>query len=296
MASVLKSVLDGSEKSSLILIKDSTSLNGRPVLKSVINQLSAKFEEIHVILNEVNSVQYKDVSNYSTGKVTFHDYTGDLAGWNGSALNLNTELHSFLSARISQNSSVLVVIDGLSHLVHHQSVNRVCQTLHKLKSINNQEDITVSVLALLHADLHDEHALTLLHHTASSVLTLDVPKQNQFHTLARFIHKKASGKITNISTHICLAKDLVGIETICEYKPLVPIVEATADSSTDPAANLTFNLTLNESERVARSNLKLPYMHQGVDNTSTTGTGKIFYQPDEADDFDEEDPDDDLDI
>ena len=27
-----------------------------------------------------------------------------------------------------------------------------------------------------------------------------------------------------------------------------------------------------------------------------TGQGKIFYQPDEADDFDEEDPDDDLDI
>lgn len=26
------------------------------------------------------------------------------------------------------------------------------------------------------------------------------------------------------------------------------------------------------------------------------GSGKIFYQPDDADDFDEEDPDDDLDI
>ena len=28
----------------------------------------------------------------------------------------------------------------------------------------------------------------------------------------------------------------------------------------------------------------------------TMGSGKIFYQPDDADDFDEEDPDDDLDI
>ena len=27
-----------------------------------------------------------------------------------------------------------------------------------------------------------------------------------------------------------------------------------------------------------------------------SGGGKIFYQPDDADDFDEEDPDDDLDI
>ena len=27
-----------------------------------------------------------------------------------------------------------------------------------------------------------------------------------------------------------------------------------------------------------------------------SGKGKVFYQPDEADDFDDEDPDDDLDI
>ena len=27
-----------------------------------------------------------------------------------------------------------------------------------------------------------------------------------------------------------------------------------------------------------------------------SGEGKVFYQPDEADDFDDEDPDDDLDI
>ena len=29
---------------------------------------------------------------------------------------------------------------------------------------------------------------------------------------------------------------------------------------------------------------------------STEGSGKIFYEPDEADDMDEEDPDDDLDV
>ena len=29
---------------------------------------------------------------------------------------------------------------------------------------------------------------------------------------------------------------------------------------------------------------------------NSTGVGKVFYQPDEADDFDDDDPDDDLDI
>jgi len=37
-----------------------------------------------------------------------------------------------------------------------------------------------------------------------------------------------------------------------------------------------------------------PLMHTHVHTQE--GTGKIFYQPDNADDFDESDPDDDLDI
>ena len=68
----------------------------------------------------------------------------------------------------------------------------------------------------------------------------------------------------------------------------------------DPAANLPFNLRLTDSERVARSQVKLPYMldHNQkaaqLDGPSTGG--QIIYRPDDADDFDEEDPDDDLDI
>lgn len=68
----------------------------------------------------------------------------------------------------------------------------------------------------------------------------------------------------------------------------------------DPTRNLTFNLKLTDNERQARSNLKLPYMYHEEKKSEVTvnptGEGKVFYQPDEADDFDEDDPDDDLDI
>ena len=58
---------------------------------------------------------------------------------------------------------------------------------------------------------------------------------------------------------------------------------------------------MTDDERQARSNLQLPYMyHEKKTNSEVTvhpsGEGKVFYQPDEADDFDDEDPDDDLDI
>lgn len=97
---------------------------------------------------------------------------------------------------------------------------------------------------------------------------------------------------------------------------------------TDPAANLTFNLRLSDSEREAKEKLALPFMfskekykrfhmfqtfHAGFFITdqqkspslfyrktallcSGPGSGQIVYEPDANDDYDEEDPDDDLDV
>ncbi len=68
----------------------------------------------------------------------------------------------------------------------------------------------------------------------------------------------------------------------------------------DPTENLSFNLKLTDSEKQARSQVKLPYMldqeQKAVHLDRTVGSGKIIYEPDDADDFDEEDPDEDLDI
>lgn len=80
---------------------------------------------------------------------------------------------------------------------------------------------------------------------------------------------------------------------------------AAADTE-DPTAHLTFNLKLSEQEQSARSATALPY-HMGQEQKqralqavtsgdSRTAAGAIYYEPDEFDDFDEEDPDDDLDL
>ena len=62
----------------------------------------------------------------------------------------------------------------------------------------------------------------------------------------------------------------------------------------DPTSNLSFNLKLSEVDRNARAKLSLPYMFH--DKPSNAAQANIFYQPDDADDFDEDDPDNDLDI
>lgn len=70
----------------------------------------------------------------------------------------------------------------------------------------------------------------------------------------------------------------------------------------DPTANLTFNLRLSEQEKAARDAVVLPYMHhlQGMPIRCNGSLISIESKPAVTsvldDDYDEEDPDDDLDI
>lgn len=80
---------------------------------------------------------------------------------------------------------------------------------------------------------------------------------------------------------------------------LTPPQSSTTSKAVDPAANLTFDLHLSSQERKDRAQVILPYTsaQQGtglVGMSSQTPSGQIFYQPDELDDFDDSDPDDDL--
>ncbi|KAI0030670.1 hypothetical protein K488DRAFT_79530 [Vararia minispora EC-137] len=68
----------------------------------------------------------------------------------------------------------------------------------------------------------------------------------------------------------------------------------------DPTQNLPFNLNLTRRQQQSRAQVPLPYVHEGepvLSETPTTGTlGAIYYDPDSADDIDDDDPDEDLDI
>jgi len=83
----------------------------------------------------------------------------------------------------------------------------------------------------------------------------------------------------------------------------------------DPTQNLSFNLSLSESQQRSRAEVPLPYAHEGLTShieyiplvclfnctgqridMARSNTGVIFYDPDSADDIDDDDPDDDLDI
>ncbi|KAJ8596917.1 hypothetical protein M405DRAFT_756578 [Rhizopogon salebrosus TDB-379] len=67
----------------------------------------------------------------------------------------------------------------------------------------------------------------------------------------------------------------------------------TEEARPDPTQNVSFNLNLTPSQEKSRAQVPLPYTHEGK---PVTTAGAILYDPDSADDIDDDDPDEDLDI
>ncbi|GBC03930.1 hypothetical protein RclHR1_00540040 [Rhizophagus clarus] len=114
-------------------------------------------------------------------------------------------------------------------------------------------------------------------------------------------HRKKSGKVlyeTN-SYHIDESSGNMIIQLVKDIRDDLNSENNTPDPTT---ANLLFNLSLTESQKKAKNELVLPYVkiqdqyeEKNRENTITSG-GNIFYEPDKNDDFDDEDPDEDLSI
>ena len=88
-----------------------------------------------------------------------------------------------------------------------------------------------------------------------------------------------------------VSSDCISLQTTDSTHHLSP--SKPSARQVDPAANLTFDLHLSTQEKAARSRVVLPYT--SAQQGGEQGTGEIFYEPDEVD-FEDSDPDDDLDF
>jgi len=73
----------------------------------------------------------------------------------------------------------------------------------------------------------------------------------------------------------------------------IPVAEELAP---DPTQNISFNLNLTDSQQQSRAQVPLPYAHEGKAVERQVTSAAILYDPDSADDIDDDDPDEDLDI
>ncbi|XP_016405605.1 elongator complex protein 5-like [Sinocyclocheilus rhinocerous] len=297
--SVESCVLQGAEAGGFILIQDTVKCTGRGLLKCFINAALKRGEDVHVLGFESPETEVcAGLDRSCVQKLHFHKGFPDPLGWTRRS---SFTVERFASQHITQlikdtqqaKASVLVV-DSLSLVLRHHDPLVFCQTLQELR----KGGVIKTIIGLLHSDLHQQGIVGIVCYLASTVISV-APANNERHSVAKTTRRTKSGKVMQEEEYFSVCKDAT---LSVQAKPRQPgHVQKERDvSEADPTSNLTFNLRLSEEERKAKEKVALPFVFSQEKKSAllkpTPGSGRIVYEPDDNDDFDEEDPDDDLDV
>ncbi|KAF9432504.1 Elongator complex protein [Entomortierella beljakovae] len=218
---------------------------------------------------------------------------------------------------IKKNPSCTVYFDSLSQFLSAS----VPDTFNLIRSITGLQSDTSAIIAIYHEDVPDANSFSpdgskpfasnSLAHIAGTLISIkssEAIKQDQedlrrgtvtakefsyltVHgnawdsAVCEIEHKGKSGKVTRETSAYHLESTtgdlyVVNVWDVVGDMPDVEKLNMEESQTSDPAANLSFNLTLTEEQRRSKNETVLPYL-----KTS-----------DAADDFDDDDPDDDLTI
>ncbi|XP_071946124.1 elongator complex protein 5-like isoform X2 [Antedon mediterranea] len=312
MATLLSQLIDGREGSQLIVLEDSVAHSGRALLRCITTELAYRLDQVHIFNFDTSpDVFINTIDTKVKNKLQCHDGWTNPLQWN---LNSTNYRHNSLDISTSEDvfmrnvkkcnrddsKRVCVVVDSLSPVLLRKSPTYVFNGLHRLINTNDLGFEVCLVVCLVHKDVHDESALCALEHLASTILTVSsymsiMPLNEAPLGICNIVHKRRTGKVFKKKEGYSVDRDYRLITFPEETKQSV--IKMEPPDQGDPTANLTFNLTLRESEKQARSEVVLPYTLSAKRKANELNPGgRIYYEPDEADDFDDEDPDDDLDI
>ncbi|XP_051919481.1 elongator complex protein 5 [Hippocampus zosterae] len=292
---MLHDLLQGTDTGGLFIIQDSGSCSGRRLLWSFIKAALDRTEAVHVLGFEVSEDELKDgLKGSPIERLHFHNAYSDPLAWTGSAIftvdQFCTERVTKLIKQTSQVKPAILAIDSLSWILRHVSPSAVCKTLQQLKN----GGCAANVIGLLHSDMHPRGTVGSLCHLATSLITVKTVLRGDHATITK---RLKSGKVLQGEEVFTIRDDLT---VIGQGKPsrTEPQEQMCISNMADPTANLTFNLRLSESQREAKEKLALPFVFSKEKKAALlhTGSGRIVYEPDANDDYDQEDPDDDLDV
>jgi len=285
------SLLHGKENPSLNLFIDSTYDNS--VRIGILSELSSCRENLTVLCYHSPASTYKERLDGDSKKLRFHDFYSDPLHWFSESPHKSTKI---------VDSTIFIddlMLFGLSHncVDHSGRWDGIVDLLLELSARN-------SVFVFVNPDLVAEADLRCLLHTVQFHMHINSDLYCKLSYNCKSLLKKTSGKL--IAKTIILQLDEYG--RLCSFQEdsSMAIKQCAQESSTlDPASNLTFNLHLTDSEKQARASIALPYILNESSKSAYLGNqisttvnhgGNVIYVPDDADDFDDEDPDDDLDV
>ncbi|XP_034103160.1 elongator complex protein 5 [Drosophila albomicans] len=204
----------------------------------------------------------------------------------GTQLKHVASIETLLGDNNNPKNAINVILPTLADLLCYHKPAHIFQFINRLRRCEHVSRVFLwaSPQLLLHADA--EYILAGCEYLSELVLRLETD------TTLSLLSRKPGGGVSN-KRYTCEVSKT-------EFK-VKPLVDAAANAATvtevkseegvkaaDPGG--TFKIELDEDEMVARNALTLPY-----ERTSDTATeGNIIYTPDADDDFDDEDPDEDL--
>ncbi|KAJ8982231.1 hypothetical protein NQ317_013533 [Molorchus minor] len=282
---MLKSYLTKQPYTKFILIEDTLQEQGKQIFHYLVKTHIDKGQyKVQYFVFHENFPRLRSTFT-NTINVCLHDLTGDVCGWDE-----NEERKDFESSISELNGGDVVIVDSLAHAIYQYGLGETYRLINNVKNQGVQQ-----IIALLHTDLlkEKEKICSLFEHLSTLNLNIE-PKFISENRRAQYTHKKSGGKvITQIEEYKFEGTNFV---TQKIEKPSVKkLLDSTQMPQADPESISTFRIGLTDEEKISRDQLVLPYLPKSETQTGKE-EGKIFYEFDQRDDWDEEDPDDDLDI
>ncbi|CAG8514393.1 1019_t:CDS:2 [Dentiscutata heterogama] len=316
---LLNRLLNFKESFGFIVIEDTILQSGYLLLKEFVKKISENNKQNIIIFCIESSPQYFLESVASNKNVIFLDAYSRL----GSYESDDTD-------DIAPNSNFTLIIDSLTPILL-TSISSTFTFLKKISSGLTSEMNTFRAIAVYHSDIptYPVNGITGMLNVRSTVLshfaTTTIAIKNMEQTRKESIYEYSKGTDAMVNVHmnspecsICLIEHRKRSGKVFYERNVYHIDESTNDliiqfakeitddinvkdnNNPDPTiANTLFNLSLTEEQKKAKNDVILPYtkvQDQYEEKKVDSSGGIIFYEPDANDDFDEEDPDDDLSI
>jgi len=297
------SLLHGNDFSNLNIFVDDSCDHGLHV--NILQELSSSSKNITALCYQYNPEMYKNKLQSGYSGIRFVDCFSDPLHWmsglcqkyNKTNPELYEQMMSFLDLTEDKSSRSIILIDDIILFGRcHCSDNEFGNWFKTIKLIYRIME-NFDVFLFVNPNLLSPGNLRSIVHLSSFHVYINANKSGSFD--CKSIRRKKSGKVV-------LNEITIEFDTDRKILLLKDVIDdANSTSNVDHTSDLTFNLSLTDKEKEARANTALPYIldeskksalqrpHRKIESEST---GEVIYTPDEVDDFDEEDPDDDLDF
>jgi len=193
----------------------------------------------------------------------------------------------------------VIVIDNLTHILLFHKASAVANLIKKLRLKASSK---AKLLMLYYRDCVDDNIEEAVKQLVTTFITVsNLDSTEAFPKLCKIRHRKPGGKLVTSKDVVKL--DPMGKTKIEAFKEAVKSKAAEEDDVDEAIDKLTtFNIgTTKHKEKEAKEGLVLPFYkdeQKNVGEVKIQGepSGKIYYEPDSGDDWDDDDPDDDLDF